>query len=479
MARINPQPDPQRPQDAPEEIPSAIPDADKDGYDADFNGLHDKDEDGKKKDTKDQQYDGSAVNEKEEPEDDTKCPHCKEDITLDQIKAITTIDAKNETLVSKILEYLNLYKADHKIDTCVRKAHFIAQALHESGSFTVLEEDLNYRPSSLLSYFKKDEYIALTDSNLTKYKDYFSVAPPKAAKGAKDTKDAKPAAPAADQYKDYSLNPAYIYGNTNKETQTTLTSSDGKSKIEIDLKKHKADERVVGNRKYGGRDGNDKNSDDGYNFRGHGIIQLTHKPAYESFTAFAKSTGFNKEKSTIDFTESKDEKGVKTCNSDLLSDKKDPKYAVQSAVWLWSTYKISSKLEVKSDEENFAGITNVINGGNTGTKDRYDKLLKGREQLKVYDHYKYLLENQKDEKKKTKLKAALKQMASSQTVYAFNRNTKKFDVNGITVDSDPKGQEILDEFGGDAAGDKKTDKPADKKTDAPAKPAPGKPAPKK
>nr|WP_295870678.1 hypothetical protein [uncultured Chitinophaga sp.] len=499
MARINPIPDPNRTQPAPAAAPAdATPDADKDGYDAGFKGLNEEEEDGEKKEEKkDSEFDGTAVNEKEEQTDDTKCPHCKDDITLAQIKAITTIDAKNEAMVTKLLEYLNLYKADHKIDTCVRKAHFIAQALHESGSFSVLEEDLNYRPSTLTSYWKKDEFIALTDANIAAHKSHFSVAAPKPAPAkGKDAKAAAPAAapaaPVADQYKDYSLNPAYIYGNTNKESTVKLTSSDGKSKIELNLVKHRADERIVGNRKYGGRDGNSKDNDDGYNFRGHGIIQLTHKPAYTSFTEFAQKTGFNNEKSTLDFTATSEEKGVKKCNSDLLSDKADPKYAVQSAVWFWSTYKSGSKLESKSDDENFAGVTNVINGGNHGTKDRYTKLLNGRKELLVYDHYRYLLENTKDEKFKQKLKDALTKAASAQSVCAYSKKTKKFDADCISVDADPDAQTVLDEFGGNGKQDAAKGKKDDKSKAPPAapgqagqtgKPAPGqapagKPAPK-
>ena len=44
---------------------------------------------------------------------------------------------------------------DYGISTPQRIAAFIAQCAHESGGFTVLKENLNYRPASLRKLFGK------------------------------------------------------------------------------------------------------------------------------------------------------------------------------------------------------------------------------------------------------------------------------------------------------------------------------------
>jgi putative chitinase len=44
---------------------------------------------------------------------------------------------------------------DYEINTPQRMAAFIAQCAHESGSFMVLEENLNYKPASLRKLFAK------------------------------------------------------------------------------------------------------------------------------------------------------------------------------------------------------------------------------------------------------------------------------------------------------------------------------------
>ena len=52
-------------------------------------------------------------------------------------------------------EALNKLLPDYGIDTPQRVAAFIAQAAHESGNFTALHENLNYRPETLRKVFPK------------------------------------------------------------------------------------------------------------------------------------------------------------------------------------------------------------------------------------------------------------------------------------------------------------------------------------
>jgi putative chitinase len=44
---------------------------------------------------------------------------------------------------------------DYEINTSKRIASFLAQCAHESGNFVSLEENLNYKPATLLKLFKK------------------------------------------------------------------------------------------------------------------------------------------------------------------------------------------------------------------------------------------------------------------------------------------------------------------------------------
>jgi len=52
-------------------------------------------------------------------------------------------------------EVLSQLLPDYEIDTPQRIAAFIAQCSHESGGFTTIKENLNYRPESLVRLFSK------------------------------------------------------------------------------------------------------------------------------------------------------------------------------------------------------------------------------------------------------------------------------------------------------------------------------------
>lgn len=52
-------------------------------------------------------------------------------------------------------EALSQLLPDYEINTPQRLAAFMAQCAHESGGFTAIKENLNYRPASLVALFKK------------------------------------------------------------------------------------------------------------------------------------------------------------------------------------------------------------------------------------------------------------------------------------------------------------------------------------
>jgi len=75
----------------------------------------------------------------------------KFDFTQDQLAHLLG----NNPYVDHWYKALNEILPDYEIDTPQRVAAFLAQCAHESGGFTALHENLNYRPESLCKIFPK------------------------------------------------------------------------------------------------------------------------------------------------------------------------------------------------------------------------------------------------------------------------------------------------------------------------------------
>ena len=73
------------------------------------------------------------------------------ELTKEQLKQLLP---KNK-FVDHWYEVLAKLLPDYEIDTPQRIAAFIAQCSHESGGFTTIKENLNYRPESLVRLFSK------------------------------------------------------------------------------------------------------------------------------------------------------------------------------------------------------------------------------------------------------------------------------------------------------------------------------------
>lgn len=105
--------------------------------------------------------------------------------------------------------------------------------------------------------------------------------------------------------------------------------------------------KMIANKVYANRLGNGAScTNDGYIYRGRGIIQITGKDNYRKLNY---DTGIN-------------------CveNPDLLL---DMKYAVISAFWYWDYRKLQGKTDIEI-------VTKLINGGLNGIKERKDLYLK-------------------------------------------------------------------------------------------------------
>ena len=73
------------------------------------------------------------------------------ELTLDQLKQIVPGNPHVEQWLEALVQIL----PDYEIDSPQRVAAFLAQCAHESGGFTAIKENLNYRPESLVRVFKK------------------------------------------------------------------------------------------------------------------------------------------------------------------------------------------------------------------------------------------------------------------------------------------------------------------------------------
>lgn len=101
--------------------------------------------------------------------------------------------------------------------------------------------------------------------------------------------------------------------------------------------------RALANKTYGGRMGNRLGTDDGWDFRGRGLIQITGKDGYAEV---GKIAGLNL-----------------VANPDLANGR-DTVLLVAGAFWQWKG------LNKWCDQGNYLQVTKLINGGTNGWADR-------------------------------------------------------------------------------------------------------------
>lgn len=166
----------------------------------------------------------------------------------------------------------------YEINTVERVSGFIAQTAHESGNYTIVEENLNYSVEALLRVFPR--YFANGKAN----PEEFARNPIKLAN--------------------------YVYMDKNRTRS--------------------------------GRLGN-IHPNDGWNFRGRGIIQITGRTSY---TLFGNTVSLSPEQV-----------------AEYLSTKKG---SIESACWYWN----SRDCNRFCDKKDIIGLSKRINGGTIGIDDR-------------------------------------------------------------------------------------------------------------
>jgi putative chitinase len=174
-----------------------------------------------------------------------------------------------------------------KMNTPLRLSHFLSQCAHESGNFNFVVENLNHSAKTLASTWPTR----------------FSVNPKQ-----------KPLVPNA------------LAEEIQRKPQ------------------------VIGNKVYSNRMGNGpEESNDGFNYRGRGYIQLTGKDNYKDFDKFV------------------DENILE--NPNLVSEK----YPLLSAAWFFNKNNINKISDEGSSDEIVTKVTKKVNGGTIHLDDRIKK----------------------------------------------------------------------------------------------------------
>ncbi|VVO57052.1 hypothetical protein PS874_00466 [Pseudomonas fluorescens] len=221
-------------------------------------------------------------------------------ITMEMLKAADPQGTSNYH--QEILPYLNMYAPTYKIDTPLRIVHFLAQVGHES-QFKVKSENGNYSPRRMREIFgckggQKNYNTGEDDCDLGRLRSKL-------------------------------WSHEHLYANN-----------------AIKLLSYVYADRM-GNR--------GEETQDGYNYRGRGIIQLTGRFNYERYTRIHNTANPSDLKDFV-------------VNPDLIID--ELQYGVESAF----VYCAMTNFNLAADEDDIEKTTQIINGGQNGLHERKEIL---------------------------------------------------------------------------------------------------------
>jgi predicted chitinase len=236
-------------------------------------------------------------------------------ITVDMLKQIfTSVSNNRRDLLQFIVNDINVHMNKYKLDTPLRLSHFFAQIRQEVGLSLQTEENFTYSVSGLKTTYK-----------------YFKNNPEDAIK----------------------------HGYPDGSPKNLRTVSEESQKF-------------VANKAMGDRLGNlGSDTDDGWNFRGRGLKQLTGRDNYVDFAnGYQEIWGGE----YINFVD----------NPDLLHT--NYKYIVHSGVYFWLKYKLYNIADQGSDESTVNLITAKINQHTKSYKDRYNHFKEIYDDKKIFQN---------------------------------------------------------------------------------------------
>lgn len=132
------------------------------------------------------------------------------------------------------------------------------------------------------------------------------------------------------------------------------SENDGYKKNSSGLIVRRADEQAIGRKHYLSLNGNrQSNPDDGYNFRGRGLIQVT---------GYSKYYGF-----VVDYPNYWSDYAPDTVNHPEMVN--EMPYAIRSALWFWLHYEVYTA-DHGNGLADVKKVTEKVNGGDMGLDER-------------------------------------------------------------------------------------------------------------
>lgn len=364
------------------------------------------------------------------------CQYCDDEFTLAIIKKVMSAKATTSRTanINSIVPYLNSYREDFQLDTCLKKAHFIAQVTHESAQFKTFQESENWyywktsknKANSFPGVFSNKK-ITFDTTMQTSLKDHLSDI-----FTIKD-KDDKVLTKTNDQIKtilvdnDVKVIDKALYANFDKGEELVTEIKEKKDGSEEEVVKYKIyykDHKSFGvpllSRMYAPYPGDKRglgngaeSTQDGWIYKGRGLKQLTGVGNYENFTKFRNRTDVTFSGDTtgeIDFAE-KVAAGVdiKTGNYVKIG---EAMYAVQSALYFWTEgTKYSSKYAYEhAEDDDITKVSRAVNRYDSGaesTREGFYNRARKKDAFDITRHHKDYYDNG-SETQKTAAKAYFK-----------------------------------------------------------------------
>lgn len=135
---------------------------------------------------------------------------------------------------------------------------------------------------------------------------------------------------------------------------STESEEDGYEKNSAGVFIRRANEQAIGRKHYLRLNGNRQDHpDDGYNFRGRGLIQITGFEKYNGFSTEYNLYWSSTAPDTINHPENINEMP----------------YAIRSALWFWMKYK-PYNADTGGGYDDVENVTRAVNGGSMGLTER-------------------------------------------------------------------------------------------------------------
>lgn len=262
-------------------------------------------------------------------------------ITKEMLIAMGCTEASNNQL---LIDALNKYCKEYEINNCLRVAHFLSQAAHESGGFITQTEDEHYRESVAL---QNSCYLAYRNTSIGRN---IQLTP------RKDK-----------------------HGNVQKDSNGNII--------------YNCKQPEYFNCKYANKNGNgDFTSRDGYKYRGRGIMQITGRETYRNY----KNDHTQRNPNDIKDFEA---------NPELVISSKEYEVASGCSYWFNKT-RANKNLNLWADEgssdEVVLKVSAVVNGFYDKNEEQYNKFSTSEKAkyLKVEDDLYLKIPNGYDEPNK-------------------------------------------------------------------------------